>query len=124
MYPDVEQSIQENIMPRRRKDQSDGFIGVRRPMTYPPTGAEWRQMYIEQDGRCLLCGEKFDGINCAVDHDHDTGKIRGMLCVGCNTMMGYYDKRKEFSLKATEYAKRGIWDESDVSGVDQGEGKD
>lgn len=39
-------------------------------------------------GRCEVCGASFDG-RPSVDHDHKTGKVRGVLCKHCNTMLGY-----------------------------------
>lgn len=45
---------------------------------------------MNQLGRCLLCGEKVDPMesSCHTDHCHQTGKIRGALCRGCNTLSG------------------------------------
>lgn len=43
-----------------------------------------------QGGGCAVCGVRrdFDGRNLAVDHDHATGKGRGILCAHCNTAIG------------------------------------
>lgn len=48
-------------------------IGCSRPIALSPTG--------EQAKAC-------------VDHDHKTGKVRGMMCIGCNTFLGYIEKNQ------------------------------
>ena len=53
--------------------------------------------YIEdldkQNGNCLICGKKMNKPQ--VDHDHKTGKYRGILCVPCNNGLGVYELYKE-----------------------------
>ena len=46
-------------------------------------------LLIFQNNVCALCG---DYPNC-IDHDHETGLIRGLLCAGCNTSIGNYENR-------------------------------
>lgn len=45
-----------------------------------------------QNGACALCGnmvtKKGEPLRLAVDHDHKSGLIRGLLCFRCNTMLG------------------------------------
>ena len=42
-----------------------------------------------QGGRCAICFEKPRGDeNLCVDHDHETGRIRGLLCHSCNRGIG------------------------------------
>ena len=46
-----------------------------------------------QDGHCAICGDNVrDRPN--LDHCHDTGFIRGVLCTACNSMLGWYEKRR------------------------------
>lgn len=50
---------------------------------------DWALMYNDQNGECAACceGLKFDRTT-HVDHNHLTGKVRGLLCNGCNTALG------------------------------------
>lgn len=51
----------------------------------------------EQNGVCYICSKRPKEDSrikfLVVDHDHDTNLIRGLLCIGCNFMMGHIDKR-------------------------------
>jgi hypothetical protein len=49
---------------------------------------EYNLMSNKQDGLCLICLNGPKGMLC-VDHDHKTGKVRGLLCRSCNLMLGY-----------------------------------
>jgi hypothetical protein len=46
-------------------------------------------MLSEQNKCCKICSKEFKrGVNAHVDHDHDTGEVRGLLCLNCNTGIG------------------------------------
>lgn len=46
---------------------------------------DYNRLFKEQDGKCAIC-EKEKKL--AVDHDHETEKVRGLLCLDCNTSLG------------------------------------
>lgn len=46
-------------------------------------------LLLKQGGKCALC-QKTKRL--VVDHNHDTGAIRGLLCHGCNTGLGHFEK--------------------------------
>jgi len=64
-------------------------------------------MLDSQNGGCDICGNKETRKNngkltkLSVDHNHITGKVRGLLCCRCNLLVS--DKMQELSRKADEY---------------------
>jgi hypothetical protein len=52
---------------------------------YGITPEQWDQMYERQRGCCLLCGEAPARKRLHVDHCHETGLVRGLLCTSCNS---------------------------------------
>ncbi len=58
---------------------------------YGITITQWNKMYVRQKGKCPICGTKLykyhekTGRRAApVDHDHKTGRVRGLICYTCN----------------------------------------
>jgi hypothetical protein len=67
-------------------------------------------MYEEQNGVCWICEKRTRGRGeekntLAVDHNHKTGKIRGLLCSNCNTGLGNLRDSIELLEKAITYLK-------------------
>lgn len=58
--------------------------------TYGITGDEYWLLYEAQGGVCYIC-KRARGLSkkLAVDHDHKTGFVRGLLCGACNKYIGY-----------------------------------
>ena len=51
--------------------------------------AEYDEMLEAQGGVCAICkGSEKDGRYLSVDHDHNSGKVRGLLCQRCNVLVG------------------------------------
>ena len=52
--------------------------------TYGIDAAEYERIFAKQGRRCAICGNRSRTIRFAVDHDHKTGAVRGILCKRCN----------------------------------------
>ena len=68
--------------------------------------AVFYQLVEEQSGQCVICGAKLDS-DLQIDHDHQTGRVRGLLCRGCNTAIGLLHDSIELCLAAGIYLERG-----------------
>lgn len=68
---------------------------------------EYNTMFAEQEGCCAICGTHQMQLKraLAVDHDHDTGKVRALLCTHCNTALGSFFENEETILRALDYLK-------------------
>jgi hypothetical protein len=61
---------------------------------------EIEEIVRHQGGYCPVCLTR-PAVH--VDHDHSTGKIRGVLCLGCNTGLGLFRDKLEWIARAIEY---------------------
>lgn len=59
---------------------------------YGITPADFDRMKSDQNGACALCREPLQENQVHVDHDHNTGRVRGLLCIGCNVGLGQYER--------------------------------
>ena len=70
---------------------------------YGISNEEYDRLLVSQDGRCKICSGLNKNQTFHVDHDHETGMIRGLLCNGCNTGIGLFRDNPEFLTKAALY---------------------
>ncbi len=64
---------------------------------YGITVEDYNLMFVKQQGCCGICGVHQSNFKkaLAVDHNHVTGTVRGLLCICCNTKLGWYELRKQ-----------------------------
>ena len=84
--PEKERTYQrEYAMTPKRK-------GTRRKYLYGLTPEQYENMILEQEFKCAICGIHETAIKgkrrLCIDHNHVTGKVRGLLCPHCNLMLG------------------------------------
>jgi Recombination endonuclease VII len=78
---------------------------------YHITLEQFEDMWTHQQGLCKLCGNPMDLENrgsqlTVVDHDHDTGIVRGLLCFGCNIFVGYAQPRLHLFPATIDYLEQ------------------
>jgi hypothetical protein len=69
---------------------------------YGLSAEAFRDMLIGQAGRCLICLRVPQG-DLVVDHDHTTGKVRGLLCQSCNHGLGQFRDDPRLMQSAARY---------------------
>jgi hypothetical protein len=73
---------------------------------YGLSAEEYKFLVDTQQGKCAICKLEPDtkrGIH--IDHDHATGKVRGLLCHGCNTGLGHFKDNPQLLQTAINYLK-------------------
>jgi len=64
-----------------------------------------RELYDFQEWKCAICGKQYEFMNMMTDHDHETGFIRGLLCIACNSGLGMFKEDIELFNKAIAYVQ-------------------
>lgn len=73
---------------------------------YGLTVYEAEQLVLAQDGTCALCPEVIsldNGYKSHIDHDHQTGRVRGILCAPCNKAVEGYLRLKALGANVEAY---------------------
>lgn len=100
--------------PRARRCASCAQAAARtsnRRAKYKLSAAEFRALWAMQRGRCAICLLPFPAETqtrtvIRVDHDHVTGKVRGLLCNACNVGVGMFKDDAIRMRRAADYLSR------------------
>ncbi len=80
-----------NVKRRREKNPNfdRNYFAYRLGHDFGITVEDWARMFNAQAGKCAACRRYFESSkHTHVDHCHTTGKVRGLLCQGCNKAIG------------------------------------
>lgn len=67
---------------------------------------DYKGMLEEQAGKCAACLKPFGDTTPFVDHNHDTGAVRGLVHSNCNTVLGFVNDDADTLIKLAEYLRR------------------
>lgn len=86
--------------PRNRKSEK---LQLRYGLSYD----QWETMREKENYRCMICSISEDelGRKLDVDHCHKSGKVRGLLCNQCNTMLGHAKDNLSILEAAVKYLR-------------------
>lgn len=72
---------------------------------YKMTVSEYDQLLESQNGCCFVCKRTPEqlGKRLFVDHNHSTGKVRGLLCPRCNSLLSAFNENVALACNAVEY---------------------
>ena len=100
----------------RGKESKDRLYGgsshYHRRSRYGLDFGEYEEMLLDQGDVCAICLEAPAE---HVDHDHETGQVRGILCFNCNGGLGQFRDRVDIMRKAIDYLERTTWQRTLVS---------
>ena len=80
----------------------------KRIRSYGISEDEFDQMMINQGGKCYICKGDNGSIALCIDHDHLTGKVRGLLCNKCNRGLGLFSDDLVLLKRAMSYLIDGV----------------
>ncbi len=92
---------------KHRRDNKMHYRDYNLQRNYGITLDDYQRMLADQDGVCAICDQFVTNKHAPcllVDHDHRTGKIRGLLCAVCNTRLAIIED-EEFVKRARQYLK-------------------
>ena len=93
---DAKSVFKANPEPYRKRAREAYVYSERRARMlreeYNMTPEEYVELFEKQNGCCAICETEESGHNMTkellIDHDHITGKVRGLLCMECNFLLG------------------------------------
>jgi hypothetical protein len=81
-----------------------------RRLAYGLSVQEFAVLLVAQEGRCAICGVRFDDsirrMGAYVDHSHATGRVRGLLCRTHNLAIGSFNDDPALLRAAADYLER------------------
>jgi len=93
------QEYRREYRQRRKVEERDAYL----KRTFGITQADYQDLLAHQGGGCAICGKQPGKISLHVDDDHETGEVRGLLCVGCNNSLGQMHDEPRLLLRAADY---------------------
>ena len=103
---------EKNKRSRRQKrlDPNSGEWGYWIRTHYDIILDEYNAMLADQGGVCAICGrtQEENGKRLSVDHDHETGAVRGLLCKSCNSGLAMFQDSPEIFHSAADYLRRKV----------------
>lgn len=100
--------INKQAWDKENREWKKQYARMRTLQHYGLTVDMYDQMYEQQGGQCAICGQQEKDNNrerLCVDHNHQTGQVRGLLCVACNSYIGHINENIETLQVAMDYIK-------------------
>ena len=101
------EAIKDKKRAYNKTDRGRYMTKLRNLRVFKLTEDIYRAMVEDQRNCCAICGVFFTSEDSKtaphIDHDHDTGTVRALLCRDCNVGIGFLKDRSEVCMRATTY---------------------
>ena len=83
------------------------YQGIQYQRKYGIGMEDYQNLLLEQNNKCAICGKHQEELSkiLFIDHNHDTGKIRGLLCYNCNSAIGLFGENLATMARAITYLR-------------------
>ena len=99
-------SAREKIRSKTRDNNTPARVSSKMKQKYGITLEEYEKKLAMQSGVCMICGnEETNGKRLAIDHNHTTKAVRGLLCNHCNLGLGKFFENPNLLTAAINYLK-------------------
>ena len=97
----------KELRAKERYNNRDKYHKSTLKLKYGITPDIYAQMLLDQNDCCAICNKHKDSMDTRmyVDHNHETGAIRGLLCRKCNAGIGMLNDNFDLVLKAAKYLR-------------------
>lgn len=108
LNPEKYKEINKKLVKKRRLPHNWRDIQRNKDLiwAFGITLEDYKEKLAQQGGGCAICKTTTPRKNAhyfMVDHDHKTGKVRGLLCGSCNSALGLFKDNSDILLTAAEY---------------------
>ena len=102
--PERYRARQDEYRESGRKRDADRKSHLKR--TFGMTEADYENLLAVQGGGCAICGRLPKGRSLHIDHDHETGRVRGALCFACNVAIGHLGEDPTLATRLIDYLEQ------------------
>lgn len=102
-YEEHKEWVENNPDTVREYRANDKWTLKKRCSRHGITPEEFWSIYEEQDGTCPICDKAIKAEKSAIDHNHETGEVRGILCKNCNRALGMLGDNPDNMARAEAY---------------------
>ena len=88
---------------RYKTKNKEAYLLKNRIRRYGLSHTAFQVLWEKQHGTCAICHTPFVGKKYRIDHDHQTGVVRGLLCTSCNSGIGLFQDSPALLSQAIDY---------------------
>lgn len=88
---------------KHQNNKKDYHKNYRLQTKYGLSLEQFNEMYEHQSGQCAICSADVAPNKICVDHDHNTGRVRQLLCHNCNVILGHCFENPSILIKCVDY---------------------